>query len=431
MTQKKIEKTVFIAMPFGERTGFLHHSEEDPSKRKTIKFDSVWKGIVEKSLPDGVIAVRADDLRSPGIIDRKYMRLLLEADVVVADLTFANPNVYYEVGIRQALRRAGTVLIACDGTILPFDLRNQTVHYYPYEEAPSIDDFRDVLKDAIESAIFTEDVHSPVHVFLPELKGALENSEPNTVSSSKVENFFAKLQNETSRAGVLRLTHPILKLKNPSVALLENLGIKLRKVGEFDLALEALEKAMNLDPSDTEVIREIGFCYRKKGPAFYDEAESFLKEAIEKNPYDFDALGMLGGLAKRRGDYSEALSHYSAAHDIEPSELYPLVTLGAIHALLGNNNKSHDYYMNCLSKAEGELENDSTNYWAHMCKGEAITVQGNSKGAIESYKLAIDAKVPKEDLVSAMEQLQLLAAAGIATATCNEVIEIINTHKPN
>ena len=79
MTDMDTKKTIFVAMPFGTRSGFLHHSEEDESKRKTIKFDGVWKGIIEKSLPDEVEAIRADELRTPGIIDRKYIRLLYEA----------------------------------------------------------------------------------------------------------------------------------------------------------------------------------------------------------------------------------------------------------------------------------------------------------------------------------------------------------------
>ena len=408
MTDMDTKKTIFVAMPFGTRSGFLHHSEEDESKRKTIKFDGVWKGIIEKSLPDEVEAIRADELRTPGIIDRKYIRLLYEADVVLADLTFANPNVYYEVGIRQALRQAGTVLIACKGTVLPFDLRNQTVLEYPYDEAPSIDDFRVDLRDALLLALENDDVHSPVHTFIPELKGVIGNVVTGRVDQRKNERLLGKIRDESKRAGLLRLAHQALKIATPSTEILELLAIKLRKVGEFDLALEVLEQAIELNPDDPEVLREIGFCYRKKGRGYYDKAEIFLKDAVSKNSHDFEALGMLGGLAKRRSNFSEALSYYESANKLEPDELYTLVTLGAIHAVLGNPHQSNEFYSKCETVADSQIVVDPKNYWAFMCKGESSAVNGNADLAIEAYKQAIDADVPEEDLVSALEQLEFL-----------------------
>jgi hypothetical protein len=56
-----------------------------------------------------------------------YNEWLFDADIVLADLTFGNPNVYYELGIRQALSKKGTVLVACKGAKLLFDVRNQYV----------------------------------------------------------------------------------------------------------------------------------------------------------------------------------------------------------------------------------------------------------------------------------------------------------------
>lgn len=417
------EKIAFIAMPYGERIGFLHHSEEDLGKRKTIKFDGVWSDIIKKSLPEGFKAFRADELRNPGVIDQKYMKWLFEADVVIADLTFANPNVYYEIGIRQALRKAGTVLIACAGTVLPFDLRNQTVHYYPYDEAPRLDEFRQTLKEAIQSSIDTEEIHSPVHLFLPQVGGTFESLTSDVASKPRIDRLISKLEKAVSRSGVLRLSHEILKLEQPSTSLLENLAVKLRKFDEVDLALKALEKAIIASPNDSEILRELGFCYRIKGIKYYDKAERFLNQAIELNPNDFEAFGILGGLAKRRRDFPAALSFYQCAHELEPEELYPLVTLGCIHAVMGNSHQSLELYSCCLAVADQEIKKNKSNYWAHLCKGEVIAVNGDVIKAIESYEQAIHFNAPSTDFKSAMEQLEFLSVSGISSSVCDEIVE--------
>jgi hypothetical protein len=51
--------------------------------------------------------------------------------IVVADLTDANPNVYWELGVRQSFKH-GTITIAEDGTVLPFDLGVKgSLSYFP------------------------------------------------------------------------------------------------------------------------------------------------------------------------------------------------------------------------------------------------------------------------------------------------------------
>jgi hypothetical protein len=101
---------LFVAMPYGPETGRLDPAV--PATERTIEFDEVWKHVIRRAIPADWEAKRADELHRPGVIDRLYAEWLLKADIVLADLTFVNPNVYYELGIRQALSRRSTVLIA-------------------------------------------------------------------------------------------------------------------------------------------------------------------------------------------------------------------------------------------------------------------------------------------------------------------------------
>jgi hypothetical protein len=66
-------------------------------------------------------SIRADFVTQTGSITRDLLSRLYRSDAVLADLTDLNPNVFYELGVRHALR-AGTILIALKGTKPPFDV---------------------------------------------------------------------------------------------------------------------------------------------------------------------------------------------------------------------------------------------------------------------------------------------------------------------
>ncbi|MGH8470786.1 MAG: hypothetical protein ACREVY_18050 [Gammaproteobacteria bacterium] len=157
---------LFVAMPYGVEVGRL--DRDRPETQREIQFDEVWNGVIKPAIPSEWEAKRADELQKPGLIDQLYTEWLLEADVVLADLTFSNPNVYYELGIRQALSRKSTVLIAQKNSELPFDVRNQAVVHYDYFHAPSLPKFHDNLAAALTAAAASPG-GSPVHTYLPGL----------------------------------------------------------------------------------------------------------------------------------------------------------------------------------------------------------------------------------------------------------------------
>ena len=102
----------FVIGPYGS---------EDTATRTWSNF--VLKKIVEPVLKDGYTVQRTIDDPEPGKISSRIERDLQEARVVVADLTDANPNVYFELGFRHALNRP-LVHMARTGTVLPFDVRD-------------------------------------------------------------------------------------------------------------------------------------------------------------------------------------------------------------------------------------------------------------------------------------------------------------------
>jgi hypothetical protein len=114
----------FIIRPFGKKKDL---------KGNEIDFDQVAKELIGEALKEiGAEGRETLDIFEAGNIRVDMFRRLLTADIVVADLSISNANVFYELGIRHALREHGTVMIRCsDGDTFPFDL--QTDRYFTYD----------------------------------------------------------------------------------------------------------------------------------------------------------------------------------------------------------------------------------------------------------------------------------------------------------
>lgn len=108
--QPKAKKICFVVAPIGEEGS-------DVRKRSDIVLE-----ILERALaPFDYAPIRSDQIAEPGMISHKVIQLLVEAPLVVADLTGANPNVYYELAIRHAVGKPIIQLIAKNEKI-PFDV---------------------------------------------------------------------------------------------------------------------------------------------------------------------------------------------------------------------------------------------------------------------------------------------------------------------
>ena len=84
--------------------------------------------------------IRADQEQVGGTIHKPMYERLMLSDFAIADVTGANPNVYYELGIRHALRPRTTVMVFAEGTTLPFDVASQRGTPYRMDESGNLTD---------------------------------------------------------------------------------------------------------------------------------------------------------------------------------------------------------------------------------------------------------------------------------------------------
>jgi hypothetical protein len=126
-TTPSAQRTCFVVMGFGKKTDF--------ETGRVLDLDASYQNLIKPSVEAaGLKCIRADEIVHSGLIDIPMYEQLLEADVVVADLSTSNRNAIYEVGVRHALRPYTTVIIAEDGIMKSpfFDLSHIVIRTYKH-----------------------------------------------------------------------------------------------------------------------------------------------------------------------------------------------------------------------------------------------------------------------------------------------------------
>lgn len=148
-TSKELRPVCFIAMPFqtkrvvGARDGAPGH----------VDFDALWDKAYRPAIEDaGYTPVRADfDVGS--VIVKDMVERLAYADLVLADVSLPNGNVYYEVGLRHAARDTGCILFAAKWSKQLFDIDQFTTVRYDLPDGDVSDEHAEVIRSDIRNAI--------------------------------------------------------------------------------------------------------------------------------------------------------------------------------------------------------------------------------------------------------------------------------------
>jgi tetratricopeptide (TPR) repeat protein len=155
----KVSKKCFVIMPYGG---------DDPATRK--HFDGIYQSIiVPGALRADYEVKRSDTTSEPGNITHDIIRDLADADVVIADLTTGNANVFFELGIRHAFRKSGTVHMVDAAHKLPFDLRQYRVIEYSTDLAEVPEAIQAIAEAILRRSERPNRPDNPVHDAIPDL----------------------------------------------------------------------------------------------------------------------------------------------------------------------------------------------------------------------------------------------------------------------
>lgn len=436
----------FVAMPFGKKKD---------SDGADIDFNRIYAQLIQPALQAaGLEVFRADQEERAGDIRTDMFQELLIADLVIADLTLDNPNVWYELGVRHALRARGVVLISGGRVPMAFDLyTDRKLRYSIKNSGPDPDTLQEdqaKLTDMVNATM--ESWHgrkiSPVYNLLPNLQ------EPNwrSLRVGDVKEFWARHDAWERRIGLASKAGQIgdvlvLADEAPIAAFRAeawiSAGEALRKAGRFWFALEQLERGLAVEPHNARGLREKGICLQRlalEGKAGYtlDRARDHYRTVLETFPNDVETLALLGRLDKDawiaawhqpektpeqmkvEAAYEDALlraaiQSYAGAYRRNPTHYYSginAITLMHLHRHLTNETR-YDKEMVAMAGAvvfAAEVEPDSNQaFWAKATLGDLEVLVGIPNNVTAAYKEAI-AKNDKDwfALESCRRQLLLL-----------------------
>jgi len=158
------DTTCFYVTPIGE----------DGSEQRQHA-DLFLGSLIEPALEQfGLTVVRADMIDKPGTITRQIIEYLLRSRLVIADLSFHNPNVFYELALRHAIRLPVVQLVRAADRI-PFDLNQiRTVRIDTsgiHAFVPKIDTYRSEIASQVRRALEDPDaVDNPITTYYPGMR---------------------------------------------------------------------------------------------------------------------------------------------------------------------------------------------------------------------------------------------------------------------
>jgi len=433
---------VFVAMPFGIKDG--------------VDFNRVYAELIRPAIEgEGLVVFRADEEQRAGDIRTDMFQELLLADVVIADLSVDNPNVWYELGVRHALRARGVISIACRQGPMPFDVyTDRKLRYHMKDGAPDADFLqqdRAALATMVRETIaaWHGRKSSPVYQLLPYLQ------EPNwkTLRVGGVQEVWEQQEAWAQRlATARRKQRPsdvlVLAEEAPAQALRQEAHLiaarTLRQLNQPAFALEQVEKALALDPAHLTARQEKGILLGRLER--YDEAKEWLQSVARDCPDDAETCGLLGRVAKdlwesswrkpdaapaemrhdaelEAGQLNDAIDAYASGFRMDPRHCYTginaVTLLHVARDLTGADERD---------KLRAEIEGgvrwsarcalaketpQSKDYWARVTLADLELLLGDKPAVEKAYSYAIAAA--EKDwfaLNSTWQQLDLLTVLG-------------------
>ena len=136
-----MKKTCFVISPIGEK-------ESKQRKHANEVRDRIIKPIVNEF---GYDVIRSDEYQVIGQITHQIVKLIVESDLVIADLSFLNPNVFYELALRHITRKPFVHLIE-EGEKIPFDIRDIRAVIFNLSDERTIEQAKREIREQIKNA---------------------------------------------------------------------------------------------------------------------------------------------------------------------------------------------------------------------------------------------------------------------------------------
>jgi len=292
-----IKPLCFVLMPFGKKTD---------AAGVLIDFDAIYQNLITPAIAGADLQpIRADEELTGGIIHKPMFERLMLCEYAVADLTTSNANVFYELGVRHAVRPWSTVLLFAEGSRLPFDMAY--LRALPYRLSPDgkpvdvkaaktglTQRLVEAKKAAADSPLYTFDLiknvpmidHAKTDVFREQVQYSMNMKQRLAEARQK---GLAELKKIERKLGDIR---------NVEGGVVLDLFLSYRAVKAWQDMI-ALVKKMSSPLEATVMVQEqLALALNRAGKG--EEAETVLLALISKRGPSSETHGILGRVYKDR-----------------------------------------------------------------------------------------------------------------------------------
>ncbi len=417
----------FVLMPFGRKAG--------PSGT-TIDFDGVWKDLIEPAVrAAGLDPIRADEEEAGGIIHKAMFERLILCDYAVADLTTANANVFYELGVRHGIKpRHTTLIFASNVGSLPFDVA--PLRGLPYQLGGdglpcNLDEDRSHLTQRLVEARAGH-TDSPVYQLIdgfPDIQ-----HEKTDVFRERVE-YSREVKRQLLAARSQRSVSMVRDVENAAIAKAHSLAdVESGIVVDLFLSYRALKawdemvrlaQAMSRPLAATTMMREqLALAMNRAGRS--DEAEESLLRLIADKGPSSETCGILGRVYKDRwlaavkeGRHSEArglirkaINAYMQGFETDWRDTYPGINAVTLMELAEPPDPRRQLIAPVVAYSlERSLATGRADYWAHATRLELAIIRSDDAVATEALADALAYLREGWEAESTLQNLRAIAAA--------------------
>ena len=390
----------FVLIPLGRKPNGTGAS---------IDFDAVYDQVIAPAIQRAALEpVRADRDMTEGAPHRPMFEGLILCDYAVADLTLANATVFYQLGVRHALRPHTTVLLSAAGRLLPEDMQLEHALTYSVSQAGTPTN-QDTGKRLTERLVAARGASGDSPVFqlvegFPDIERLKTDVFRDQARYSEPWKDRLARARGAGIAAVRKAEHELRDLGDVEAGIVIDLFLSYRAVNGYS-EMVALAGRMPRPLARTPMVREqLGLALNRLGRR--DEGEGVLLDLIRERGPSSETYAILGRLyadewdeavheaktSAATGLLDKAIEAYLKGFDADWRDAYPGINAVTLMEVREPPDPRREHLIPVVSyAAERRLASGEADYWDHATQLELAVLAKDETNARSAVARALAA----------------------------------------
>ena len=409
----------FVLMPFGRKPD---------GAGGIVEFDDVYAQLIRPAIEEADLEpLRADEEQDDGIIHKPMFERLLLCEYAVADLTTANANVFYELGVRHAVRPWSTVLMFAKGGRLPFDVA--PLRALPYQLGPSgVPSEPEVVRRELAQRLVVArnaSPDSPIFQLVDGMPQPQIDHEKTDVFrdrarySAEMKERLAQARDE-GRKAVHRIEQELEQIDLAESGIVVDLFLSYRAVSAWDDMI-ALVRRMSEPLAQTTMVQEqLALAFNRVGRG--QHAERILTELVARRGPSSETYGILGRVLKdrwaaaresdpllARGYLGQAIDAYLKGFETDWRDAYPGINALSLIEIRDPTDARREKLLPVVAYAvERRIERGEPDYWDRATALELAVLAKDEEAAASALAAALASVREEWEPKSTANNLELI-----------------------